>query len=301
MARHNAGGGRQVKRREPTVCVVMPAYRSGHTLERAMISVLQQSYERLVLGVALRHDDADTISAFARIRDDRVVPVWVKKPGIATARNAVLQTLKADAYMFLDSDDEYATPRTIATFVEDFVVHPEPALRYADWIAVNPVTGRRQTRNGLTPGLEPHRRLLLGNFIATCAVMIDQAIVRNIGGFNEHYPHAEDWDLWLRISRSYPLRHVAFIAALYTHTKVHRIYPRDHFAHEIAIVNRQDAPWALRQAASLLARGRYGGYYVRTFSRRRTTSQLADVRLGDLLAFPIAAGLRLVRYRRIYV
>ena len=43
------------------------------------------------------------------------------------------------------------------------------------------------------------------NFITTSAVLVKRGCFETIGGFNEKLEQAEDYDMWLRIARRYPM------------------------------------------------------------------------------------------------
>ena len=281
-------------RGDPTVCVVMPAFEAATTLERAARSVLSQGYENVVLAISIYPDDEETGAAAQALGDPRVVVIVRSGRGIANGRNAALARVDADLYMFLDSDDRYG-PETIEAYVADHRANPRPALRYGDWTGVSPLDGSERRRRVWTPKRRAYEQLLLDNFISTPTVMLDREIVRDVGGFDERYPHAEDWDLWLRVARRYPLRHVPVDAAHYTRTKLERIYPRSFFLTEREIVRRQPVSrgWAL--AAALVARGRYGAYYAGTLRSRKTLRMILDVRPSELAAVPVLVLIRAAR------
>lgn len=282
---------------EPTVCVVMPAYRAGGTLERAARSVLDQSYSQLVLAVSIYAGDEETATIARALGDTRVIVVERPGRGIANGRNAALEHVEAELFMFLDSDDRYGEG-VIEAYVDDHRASPAPALRYGDWTAVSPRDGSERPRRVYVPRGHRYEQLALDNYIATPTVMIDRAIVRELGGFDERYPHAEDWDLWLRIAQRYPVRHVPVNAAYYTRTKLERIYPRSFFLTEREIAGRQPLSRAWKLAATVLARGRYGAYFLGTLSSRRTLRMLIDVRLSELAAAPAFVLLRFARASR---
>lgn len=276
----------------------MPAYDSADTLGAAARSVLEQGYEPLVLAVSVYPDDAATIAAAEALADKRVVVVRRDGRGIANGRNSALRQVEADLYMFLDSDDSYDAD-VIARYVEDHRNNPAPSLRYGDWTAVLPSGAVQRRRKMFVPQRWQYEQLLLDNFIATPTVMIDRLIRDEIGGFDERYDHAEDWHLWLRIARSFPLRHVGTNACFYTRTKTSRIFPRSFWQSEIRIVEEQPAPTWLKLAARATARGRYGAYWLGMLHRRRQVRDLLDVRPVDLLFAPLLEALRFVRYRRL--
>lgn len=276
------------------VCVVMPSYESP-TLERAARSVLAQDVEQLTLAISIYPDDSDTRRRAESLGDPRVIIVQRSGYGISNARNSALRAVPAELYMFLDSDDAYA-PGTIARYLLDKEEHPDSCLRYADWTAVSPLDGSHKRRRMYVPRSRAYEQLLLGNFIATGTVMVEAEVIQAAGGFDERYPHAEDWDLWLRVARRYPLRYVPVNATFYTRTKIGTAYPRSHFTHEVAVIRSQPAPALLRWLATALAYGRYGAYYAGTLRARRSVKQLLDLRPHDCALAPAAVALRLYRY-----
>jgi glycosyltransferase involved in cell wall biosynthesis len=279
----------------PRVCVVMPAHQSASTLLRAARSVLRQTFPDFVLGIGVRPTDTETLEAVHRIDDPRVKLVIADGASISNARNCVIRAVPADLYMFLDSDDEYASDDVIETYVRDVEAAPDPSLRYGDWIAVSPIDGSRRPRRAFTPSSRQRDLLLLENFVATGTAMVPAEILDEVGLFDDRYPHGEDWDLWLRIARRYPLRHVPIVAFLYTRPKLGRIYPRSHFANEWSIASRQPVGTAMRTIASLVAHGRYAAYFLATV-RKRSRRELLDVGLLDLIGLPAAAAVRLTRW-----
>jgi len=284
--------------RRPSVCVVMPAYNAAETLPRAAQSVLEQSYEPLVLAIAVQPGDAKTIAVAEAIEDPRVVVIYRDAKGIANARNSAIRAVRADLYMFLDSDDSH-NGEIVQTYVQNHLDHPEPALRYGDWIGVNPRTGRRRVRKVPRPRWKPYEQLLIDNFIATCTVMVDSTILDDVGLFDERYRHAEDWDLWLRIASRYPLVHTGVMASLYRETKKGKIYPRSFFRSEQEIARAQPTAWGWRALALAFAHARYGAYYLRTLGIRECLRQRIDVSLTDLVCLPALAMLKLYRFRRL--
>lgn len=53
-----------------------------------------------------------------------------------------------------------------------------------------------------------YAKLFMKSFIHTSTAIIKKSVFDEIGGFNENYIRAEDYDMWLRISRSFSLAHI---------------------------------------------------------------------------------------------
>lgn len=282
----------------PTVCVVMPAYKSAESLPAAAASVLRQTHRDLVLGIGVRATDLETLEAAHGIEDSRVKLVIVDGASIANARNCIIRGVSAESYMFLDSDDEYARDDIVEAYLRDRDRVPGLRLRYGDWIAVSTIDGSLRPRAMPEPGRRPYRQLLMENFVATGTVMVPAEMLDTVGLFDDRYPHAEDWDLWLRIAQHYPLRHVRIPVLLYARQKMGRVFPRSHFSSEWTITSRQPIGAATRTIASLAAHGRYAAYFIATLRQRRGREFL-DLRLLDLIGLPAAAVVRLIRYGRL--
>lgn len=276
----------------------MPAYGSADTLGAAAKSVLRQDYGRLQLAISVYPHDAETIAVAEGLDDERVVIVRRDGRGVANGRNCAIRAVEADLYMFLDSDDAY-DKHVVTAYVRDYLAHREPVLRYGNWTGVSPLTGRRRVRMAPAPKWRQYEQLLVDNFIATGTVMVEARILADVGLFNEcaDYNYVEDWELWLRIARRYPLRHVALNAFFYTETKRKQLVPRAFFEREVHIVRRQPAGGLWRALALWLARGRCAAYYLRTFSSRTSMEQKLDFRPVDVFALPALTLLKLYRFR----
>ena len=92
------------------LAVIMPAYNAGKYIEKAVYSILEQSYKDLRLIVVDDGSTDDTAQILRRIRqqDSRLVPISVPNGGPALARNRGLDAVEpgTEYVMFADADDE---------------------------------------------------------------------------------------------------------------------------------------------------------------------------------------------------
>lgn len=90
------------------VSVVIPTYNRGYTIERAIRSVINQSYKNLEIIII---DDASTDNTreiISRINDNRIKYIaHNQRKGPSSARNTGIKTSCGEFISFLDSDDEY--------------------------------------------------------------------------------------------------------------------------------------------------------------------------------------------------
>lgn len=94
----------------PRLAVIMPAYNAGQYIEKAVRSILAQSFTDLRLIVVDDGSSDDTAEILRRIRreDSRLLPISVPNGGPARARNRGLDAVETgtEYVMFADADDE---------------------------------------------------------------------------------------------------------------------------------------------------------------------------------------------------
>ena len=103
----------------PLVTVYIPTYNRLQLLQRAVSSVLDQSYENIELLVVDDNSDDDTANYLADIsRNDSRIAYRTNSSnlGASTCRNIALQEAKGDFVTGLDDDDYFLKYR-----IEDFV------------------------------------------------------------------------------------------------------------------------------------------------------------------------------------
>lgn len=128
--------------------------------------------------------------------------------GAGGARNVCLREVESDWILFLDSDD-FWDPRRIEIidnmlprlshykFISTLEYNSQGGFRIKDDYFLSAIMG---DRDFLT--------LLKGNFLSTSAIIIHSDIINDGLWFDESLPNCQDYDLWLRIIKKYP---VAFI------------------------------------------------------------------------------------------
>ena len=199
------------------ISVVMPNYNGAKWIRRSVFSVLNQSYENLELLVIDDGSDDDSVSILKKIGDPRVQIKRENHRGVCAARNLGISTATGKYIAFLDSDDTWEKE-----FLEE--LHraiegsPSAALAYCGWQNLG-LPGRR-SEPFLPPDYEKVDKL--EKWLEGCRWPIHAALTRRdvvveAGGFDERYPTAEDYYLWLRIVAKYPVVRVSKVLSYYHH------------------------------------------------------------------------------------
>jgi glycosyltransferase involved in cell wall biosynthesis len=168
--------------------------------------VLAQSGVELELVVV---DDASTDATpamLAAIGDSRLHTIrQQERRERAAARNAGLRAARGTLVMFLD-DDDHLLPGALERMATALRLHPEAIA----------VAGVRVDLYGASRGhAYPHparrrvlpiwRELAAGWLLAQGQYLCRTAFARDIGGWDENVPTAEDVDFWLRLSAYGPV------------------------------------------------------------------------------------------------
>jgi hypothetical protein len=201
----------------PRVSVIMPVFNGGRFLAAAVESVLKQSFDDFEL-IAI--DDGSTdqsaalLSEFSR-SDDRIRLISQANAGIVVTLNRALESARGEYIARMDADD-VAVPSRFARQVTFLDAHPDVAV-VGSAIRLIDEEGRtiRDVDYPLAPAAVSTSLIEVGCALAHPAVMMRRSDVAGAGGYRSACRHAEDYDLWLRISESRSLANLPDRLLLY--------------------------------------------------------------------------------------
>lgn len=194
------------------VSIVMPTYNRAYCLDRAVQSVLNQTYSKWELIIIDNHSSDNTEALVNGYQDPRIILYKIHNNGIiAASRNMGIMKAKGELLAFLDSDDWWVENKLQSSVNKinsgaDLVYHDliisskfnESPLFYKAFMK-NKFIKTRQVEFPVYEDL-----LYFGNAITTSSVVVKKDKVKLVGGFSEDESllSAEDYDLWLRISKN---------------------------------------------------------------------------------------------------
>ena len=190
----------------PRISVVMPVYNRAGLVERALRSVLAQSFADFELIVV---DDGSTdalAQALERFRGPRLRLVrHERNQGIAAARNTGVQEARSACVAFIDSDDEWLPEMLGRLHARLEVGLPERSLALSGFYLERDRLGRREARP-LPEAADWYLRLLAGCNVSlgSCA-LISRSTFDEIGPFDQQMRRFEDWDWLLRYTSRRPI------------------------------------------------------------------------------------------------
>jgi glycosyltransferase involved in cell wall biosynthesis len=198
--------------RNPLVSVIVPCYNSAAFLEEALRSALGQSYPEVEVVVV---DDGSTDSSAEIARQFPVRYIRQENRGLSEARNAGIRESKGSYLVFLDADDRLK-PRAIETGLDALALRPDCALTVGDHVFIA-ADSSYLADSAKERHLHYHYEALLkSNFIEMISsVLFRRSIFDEVGGFDATLRVAEDYELYLRIARGWPICSHGVIVAEY--------------------------------------------------------------------------------------
>lgn len=184
----------------PLVSVVVPAYNAGSTIERALSSVLSQSFRDLELIVV---DDAsrdDTAARVAAMADSRIRLLRLpENGGESRAMNAGIAEARGAYIAFQDADDEWL-PGKLQRQVE--IIEADPAISFVCSGLIHIYPDRRiEDIAGFAPSADLWKRLLAESLVAKPCVLARRSALDRAGPFDEALATGADQDMWIRLAQ----------------------------------------------------------------------------------------------------
>jgi glycosyltransferase involved in cell wall biosynthesis len=195
-----------------TVAVAIACYNHGRFLAEAIESVLAQTSPVDEIVVV---DDGSTDETEAVAKNYPTVSyIWQANKGLSGARNTGLRRAKSDYILFLDADD-LLLPNAIADSRACLEANSGAVFVSGghETIDVQGTVLKQFPTRFDRPG---HVGLLAGNHIAMHAtVLYRRRLLQEAGGFDESLRACEDYDVYLRLSRQFPIAAYASISTQY--------------------------------------------------------------------------------------
>ena len=174
------------------VSVVIPSYNSSSYINKAIESVLNQTYGNLEVIVADDASTDDTCTVVQKITDPRVKLIRRKENGgAAAARNSAIDAATGRYIAFLDSDD-YWLPDKLSVQICNMQEQTK-SFSHTSYI----VKSEKGEMLIDVPEEVNYKRLLRGNIIGTSTVVYDAVALGKI--YMPSLRMTEDFATWLNI------------------------------------------------------------------------------------------------------
>jgi len=279
----------------PPVSIVIPTYNHAPMLQRALATVVEQTYQNWNAIVVNNHSTDNTLEVVAAFNDPRIQCINFHNNGvIGASRNEGIARATGEYIAFLDSDDTWF-PTKIEKCVavlnngSDLVCHAEY------WIDEQGKS--RLVVYGPSEAATHHNLIYRGNRISTSATMVRASLLKEVNGFDvsPELISTEDYDLWIRLAAK--STKFAFIdeplGEYHRHDKNVSANIEKHLAAELALLAKHFS--ANAQIENVLARRRRKAlaYYGAGRSLHRTSKHFLALKkyVQSMIIWPISIRL----------
>ena len=194
------------QRGNPTVTIYITSYNYGKYIEKAIKSVIAQTftgYELIIIDDGSSDDSREIINRYAS--DDRSYTIFQENKGLNASNNVALKIARGKYIIRLDADDYFA-PQAIEVMVSELERNPDCALVFPDYYHI---TENGEIIEEIKRHKFPDNVSLLDQPAHGACTMIRTNILKSIGGYDEEFNRQDGYDIWLRLSKLYPVRNVA--------------------------------------------------------------------------------------------
>jgi hypothetical protein len=178
-----------------SVAVVIPAHDAAGTLAEAINSALGQIRppdEVIVVDDGSRDDTAEIARGFGK----QVALLQQPRLGPSAARNAGVARARSRFVAFLDADDTWHPAKLLVQL--PVIALSDAVVCATDWTRDEP---RLSEDAPIAVSNVFSDDLVILNRFQTSTVVVSREAFGRSGGFSSALDGAEDWDLWMRLSR----------------------------------------------------------------------------------------------------
>lgn len=191
----------------PLVSVIIPVYNRADTIQRAIDSVLNQSYRELELIVVDDDSTDNTVEIVRTYQDKRLRLLCLdNNRGANYARNTGIRAASGDYIAFQDSDDEWMADKL--TIQLEYMLENNRKVSFSPYLLYDGTevkTVPDLTEN--TTYYEDNMTDILRkrNMISTQTLMVCREVFQRAGIFDESFNRFQDYEFAIRLVQNYKI------------------------------------------------------------------------------------------------
>ena len=279
----------------PLVSIVIPTYNHAPMLQRALATVIEQTYQNWNAIVVNNFSTDNTLEVVAKFNDPRIQCVNFRNNGvIGASRNEGIKLATGEYIAFLDSDDTWF-PTKVEKSVSSLENGSDLVCHAEYWIDESGKS--RLVTYGPSEAATHHNLIYKGNRISTSATMVRATLLKEVNGFDvsPELISTEDYDLWIRLAAK--SKKFAFIdeplGEYHRHDNNVSANIEKHLAAELALLTKHFAVDSRLQNALARRRRKALAYYGAGRSLHRTSKYFLALKkyARSLMIWPISLRL----------
>ena len=187
------------EKKEFKISVVIPTYNREKYIERAISSVLKQSYPVNEI-IVVDNESTDQTLSFIKNKFKSIKVIIEKKRGVSFTRNTGIKNCKNDWIAFLDSDDEWTVNKIEKQIFLLKKSNFKYQLMHTNEIWIKNGKLKNQKKKHLKKGGYIFEDCLDICKISPSSVLINKELFNEYGLFDHKFKVCEDYELWLRLT-----------------------------------------------------------------------------------------------------
>jgi glycosyltransferase involved in cell wall biosynthesis len=195
-----------------TIDVIIPTFNNGIYILKAIESVQKQTLKPqniIIIDDGSIDNTEEIINKYKKTSEIPITYIKKKNGGPNSARNIGILLSKSYYLAFLDSDDTW-DEKKLEEQVKLFNKNNNLGLIYCSYDLID---SNDKKTNGKIVNIDKNFQGNAYEFViksnkilgSASAVLIKKEVFSNVGLFDENLRFAEDWDMWIRISRKYEI------------------------------------------------------------------------------------------------
>ena len=196
-------------------CIVTSYKREKHIVRRALDSILSQTFENYEI-LLIDDNRGEGSETFSKALEElcclsHKIRLFRTEGGHGAqrARNTGISHASGKYLAFLDDDDEWL-PAKLAKQAAVLDSDPSIGMCYCNSMVVNenfdPPKIITDKAGKFVTDASYQDMLRRDNVGSTSKAMIRENVFEAVGGFDESFPARQDYEMWIRISRSFKIR-----------------------------------------------------------------------------------------------
>ena len=183
------------------ISVIIPTYNRKHTLQRAIDSVLAQTFKPYEIIIV---DDGSKDGTKEWLLQNYPSVQYIHQPnnGVSSARNKGIQISQGSWIALLDSDDEWM-PEKLEYQSKFIEVNRDSSFCHTNEIWIRNGVRVNQMKKHKKYGGDIFKHCLDICRISPSSSIIKKDVFEEVGAFDESLTVCEDYDLWLRVTAKF--------------------------------------------------------------------------------------------------
>ncbi len=201
--------------------VVIPLYNKERHIQRAINSVLKQTYHEFELIVVNDGSTDSSVHMVRQIQDPRIKLLCQQNAGVSAARNRGINEARGELIAFLDADDAWR-PNFLDTIMRLRKNYPNSGAYSTSFECQNSEgkIAKKRNKGTLTIGWEGvfddyFQYAIKNKLFCSSSVAIPRSVFEDVGLFDTSLIWGEDLNMWCRVALKYKVAFSNTICAIY--------------------------------------------------------------------------------------